>query len=137
MRGKCREATKGDRRSQRVSCVSYDGNFLQLLNRCHKVIAELRAGSAVLMTGDNILFINLGADVERFIQLIRLFGKADVAQQHFGSLKHTGGVGICSPARFYHTRRRAVNSLKHGVNVAYIGAARRAYAALVSALPRR
>src|SRR4030042_2938913 len=80
---------------------------VRVLNRLHQVVGEGFAGRAGRAAGDDKLLLILGADVERHLQLLSLFGVPDVCEQNRGGADHAGRVGVGGASLLAHAGGRA------------------------------
>ena len=110
--------------------TNFFSSKLKGLDGAHHVIAELGAGAAGVAARDGERLFREHAFVQRGGEFVRLGLVADVGQQHHAGAQHAARVCVLGASLLHHARRRAVNGLKHGVALADVAAARRAYAAL-------
>lgn len=104
--------------------------FVLLSQLREHIVCERFAGRDLARAGHNHSFFGLIAGRQCRRQLVRFRNQTDMTQQHLGCLEDTGRVRVIRQSLLYHTRRGAMNSFKHRVMVADIGAACRTDAAL-------
>ena len=96
------------------------------------ILQKLNQGIRILLSscgGAVRLDLNC-AGVHSLLQLLCSLRTADMPQQHGRSLDDGSGVGVFAHAALNHTGSRAVDSFKHGILVADVGAACGTYTAL-------